>query len=158
VRFLLALVFVVSVALVGLVVSSSSCVLAVRDPDSSVDGEAAAPDVGPSDAALDADAPEVDLDCGCCNQAVLPLLPSCSAKMAFEFPSADCKVVACKGPVAYALCTGECYTSCGCELPADFTLVDAGYLLGEAGSEPQEGATEDAHKIPEAGHDAQGGS
>lgn len=133
-RFLVALALVLAVAVVGiLILASSSCVIDARNPDASMDGEAEAADVVvPIDATVDADAPDVDLDCGCCVHAILPLLPNCSGKVAFELPATDCPVP-CKASVAYALCQGECFTACSCELPSDYTLFDAGYLLGEAG-------------------------
>jgi hypothetical protein len=135
VRFLLALTLVVVVAFVG-TLASTSCVIDYRDPDSGTEaGEAAsAPEATMADGEADGGAPEADLDCGCCNQAVLPLLPNCSGKTAFAFPAADCSV-RCKGAVAYALCTGECFTACTCEVPAGYTLFDAGYFIGDGSAE-----------------------
>jgi hypothetical protein len=152
VRFLVALALVLTLGVIGiLVLASSSCVIDARNPDAAMDGEAEAADViAPSDMAVDADAPDVDLDCGCCVHAILPLLPNCTGKVAFEIPATDCNVP-CSGSVKYALCEGECFTACGCELPAGYTLFDAGYLLGEAG-EPADVAT-DVSKSHEAGRD-----
>jgi len=136
VRFLVALALVLTVGVFGILfLASSSCVIDARNPDSAMDGEAAFEAdvvVAVTDAGVDADAPDVDLDCGCCVHAILPLLPNCTGKVAFELPATDCNVP-CKASVAYALCQDECFTACACELPADYTLFDAGYLLGDAG-------------------------
>ncbi len=136
-RFLLALALLSTLALIG-VLASSSCVIDARTAEGGSDAEAGYSEAGPpledSPSAMDGDAPYVDPDCGCCNRGVLPLLPNCTGKIAFGFPAADCKVP-CKGSVAYALCEGECYSACGCELPNGYTLFDAGYVIGEDGSE-----------------------
>lgn len=136
-RFLLALALLSTLGVIG-VLASSSCVIDARTAEGGADAEAGyseastPPDDSPS--AMDGDGPEMDLDCGCCSRAILPLLPNCTGKIAFGFPAADCKVP-CKGPVAYALCEGECYSACGCELPTGYTLFDAGYVIGEGGFE-----------------------
>jgi hypothetical protein len=144
VRFLLALTLVVVVAFVG-TLASTSCVIDYRDPDSGMEGGEAgpAPEATIEDGEADGSAPEADLDCGCCNQAVLPLLPNCSGKMAFAFPAADCRVP-CTGAVAYALCTGECFTACACEIPAGYALFDAGYFIGDGSTEETGGDASDA--------------
>ena len=150
-RFLLALTLLVVIAFGG-VLASSSCVIDYRDPDGGPDADVGVTEpVDAGDAGPDGDG-EIDLDCGCCNQAVLPGLPGCSGNVAFAFPGGDCKV-GCNGPVAYALCEGECYTACGCELPAGFTLFDAGYLIGPADSGGSDGATD--ARTPEAGEGGQ---
>ena len=122
---------------------SSSCQLATRDlPDASEDGEAAAPP--PLDAG-----PEVDTDCGCCTRAILPDLPFCSGEVAFKIPALNCPE-SCPGAAAYALCQGGCYTACACTLPSGYTLIDGGFLIGEAGSE-------DAPSHKDAAPDKDGG-
>src|SRR5271163_4405249 len=97
--------FVLAVALFG-TLAASSCVLDYRDAEAGMDGEAGPIEVAVADAAVEADVADVDLDCSCCLHTILPppLLPLCSGKIAFAFPSSDCNVVTCSGPVAYALC------------------------------------------------------
>jgi hypothetical protein len=147
VRFLFALMLLLAIALGG-VFASSSCVIDVRDPDGGADADVGVPDAG--DAEADAEA-GIDLDCGCCNQAVLPSLPSCTGQVAFAFPAGDCKVP-CSGPVAYALCEGTCYTACGCDLPAGYTLFDAGYVIGP-GDAGKDGQGDESPEGGEAGRD-----
>jgi hypothetical protein len=147
VRFLLALTLLVAVAFLG-VAASSSCVIDARQLDADIDGEAG--DVEVVDAGFDGDVADVELDCGCCNQAVLPSLTYCTGKVGFEVYAKDCKV-SCSGPVRYVLCGGGCFTVCACELPAGYTLLDAGIVLGEADAEN----SSDASQL-ETGADAHG--
>ena len=141
-RFLLAVTLLVTVAFLG-VAASSSCVIDARQLDADIDGEAG--DVELIDAGLDAgDVADVELDCGCCNQAVLPGLPYCTGKVAFEVPATDCKV-SCSGRVRYVLCGGGCYTICGCELPEGYALFDAGFVIGEADAEEKDAKPVDAN-------------
>jgi hypothetical protein len=132
VRLVVPFLFVLAVALFGAMVASS-CVLDYRDAEAGMDGEAGPAEVAMADAAIEADVADVDLDCGCCIHEILPLLPYCSGKVAFAIPSGDCTLVACSGPVAYALCGDGCYTSCACELPSDYEIFDAGFYVGEGG-------------------------
>jgi hypothetical protein len=78
--------------------------------------------------------PEVSSDCGCCAQAILPLLPFCSGKEALSIAPGDCPYD-CKGPVAYALCGEGCYTSCACDLPAGYAAVPGGFVSYDAGTD-----------------------
>jgi hypothetical protein len=51
-------------------------------------------------------------------------LGACSGETAKKIPAQDCGD--CKGMVAYALCEGITYSTCSCDLPPGYTLVDAG--------------------------------
>jgi hypothetical protein len=119
VRFLAVVGLLVLFSLLG-VLASSSCILATRDlPDGS--------DVGAAPSATGSDA---DIDCGCCAETVLPLLPFCSGKVAFAVPLGDCPEP-CVGAFAYVLCQGTCYTACACTLPEEYSLIDGGFVFGD---------------------------
>jgi hypothetical protein len=137
VRFFFPVVFLALFGLLG-ALAASSCQLATRDlPEGSVDGEAAAAPSADVEAGAD-----VDTDCGCCTRAILPDLPFCSAQVAFEIPAADCLQQSCKGPAAYAVCQGGCYTVCTCTLPSGYTLEDGGFVIGDGGEEDAPGSKE----------------
>jgi hypothetical protein len=145
VRFLVVVGLLALLAFLG-VLASSSCILATRDLP---DGSAAGPP--PSATATE---PEADIDCGCCARAVLPLLPSCSGKEAFAIPAGDCPKP-CTGALAYVLCEGTCYSACACAVPEQYSLIDGGFILGEAGGDeaPGEASGEigDAGRAEDAG-------
>jgi hypothetical protein len=103
--------------------ASSSCVVATRDLP---DGSDASPEPE------NANAPDADSDCGCCASAILPVLPYCSGRVAFEISAGDCPKP-CNRSVAYAVCEGGCYTTCDCTLPEGFALIDGGFFIGDGG-------------------------
>jgi hypothetical protein len=162
VRFLLALLLVAAVAFVGLF-AETSCVIDYRDLDGSTDGS---PEGGQSvlgEGGFEADAPETDLDFGCCSRVIVPTLPTCTGMTAIEVPAKDCSAFACNGQVAYVLCQDDCYSACACDLPAGFTLVDGGGPLppGDGGSADGDADASETEAGPETGagvRDAPSGS
>jgi hypothetical protein len=130
-RFFAPFTFLAFLAFLGLM-SAFSCELASRDlPDSGTDAEAAAAPP-PADAGA-----EIDTDCGCCAQTVVPLLPSCSGRVAIRIYSENSRCPPCDRPAAYALCQGGCYTECSCSLPAGYELEDGGILIEDASAQDQ---------------------
>jgi hypothetical protein len=123
-------------------VASSSCVLATRDLPDGGDAGTATPPPSTTDAA------DANFDCGCCERAVLPFLPTCSGRMAFAIPEGDCPK-ACTDSVAYVLCEGTCYSACECALPDGYSLVDGGFSVGDGG--PDDAPEEAARKAGDAG-------
>jgi hypothetical protein len=137
------------------VIAGSSCTLATREvPEGGADADDdGAPPPAPTDAA-DGDGSDVSTDCGCCAQAILPVLPFCSGKVAFGIPAGDCPN-ACPGPEAFALCKGGCYTACSCTLPEGYSLEDAGFYIPDAGAED---APEETTKPHDSGEHPKDGS
>jgi hypothetical protein len=145
VRFLVVVGLLALFALLG-ILASSACILATRDlPDGS--------DIGAPPSAI-ATASEADIDCGCCARAVLPLVSLCSGKVAFAIPAGDCPTP-CTGALAYVLCEGTCYSACACAVPEQYSLIDGGFILGEAGGDEAPGEARgeigDAGKAKDAG-------
>lgn len=144
-RFLVVVGLLALFAFLG-VLASSACILATRDlPDGS--------DAGAPPSAI-ATASEADIDCGCCAHAVLPLVSFCSGKVAFAIPAGDCPTP-CTGALAYVLCEGTCYSACACAVPEQYSLIDGGFILGEAGGDEAPGEARgeigDAGRAEDAG-------
>src|SRR5579871_6436610 len=73
-------------------------------------------------------------------------LGSCEGQLAVQVPSSECRLSftsaasACSGSVAYALCNGNSFNVCTCDLPSDYFFdggtVDAGAVSAVAGAVP----------------------
>jgi len=59
-------------------------------------------------------------------------LGDCSGEVAMEIPASKCG--SCTGSVAYALCSGLVYSTCSCDLPPGYVLVDGGLESKDAGA------------------------
>jgi hypothetical protein len=76
-------------------------------------------------------------------------LGDCSGQTAVKVRASECG--SCSGKLAYLLCNGLFFSSCSCDLPPGYTLVDGGWVL-EAGS--SDAAPSDTASEPASPEDA----